>query len=99
MCGRVCLSSHVSEIKLFFIAPRRLGAPDDLCRADDAEDLDKISHLVEQVRVSIVFAPSAMMTMAIKPGAISSIQRAYSKMPSVVAIGRRTRQNSVNAAS
>jgi hypothetical protein len=35
----------------------RLGAPDDLCGSDDAKDLDKISDLVEQVSVSVVFAP------------------------------------------
>ena len=56
-CGRVRLSSDVSEIKLVFIAPRRLGAPDDLCRADDAKDLDETSHLVEQVPLSKIFAP------------------------------------------
>jgi hypothetical protein len=57
MCGRVRLSSDVSEIKLVFsipaarptpiIAPRGLRAPDDLCRASDAKDLDKTGHLVE----------------------------------------------------
>src|SRR6516162_158372 len=35
----------------------RLGAPDDLCCAGYAKDLDKTGHLVEQVPVSIVLAP------------------------------------------
>src|SRR5262252_8452351 len=46
---------------------RRLRAPDDLCRALDAKDLDQTSHLVNQASVSIVLACSAKMTIAIKP--------------------------------
>lgn len=57
MCGRVRLSSGVSEIKLASSGQRRLGAPDDPCGTDDAKDLDKICDLVEQVLVSVVFAP------------------------------------------
>jgi hypothetical protein len=33
-----------------------LRISDDLCRADDAKDLDKKGHLVEQVSVSRVLA-------------------------------------------
>jgi len=57
MSGRVRLSSDVSEIKFAFSTPAerppnycaegRLRAPDDLCRASDAKDLDKTGHLVE----------------------------------------------------
>jgi hypothetical protein len=67
MCGRVRLSSDVSEIKLVFsipserpipnIATRRLRAPDDLCGSGDAKYLDEVGHLIEQVSVSIVLAP------------------------------------------
>src|SRR5215471_15235204 len=34
----------------------RLRAPDDLCRAGDTKDLDKIGHLVEQMSVAIVLS-------------------------------------------
>jgi hypothetical protein len=57
MYGRVRLSSGVSEIKLASSGQGRLGAPDDLCGTNDAKDLNKISDLVEQVSVSVVFAP------------------------------------------
>ena len=34
-----------------------LRASNDLCRSDDAKDVDKAGHLVDQLSVSIVFAP------------------------------------------